>query len=171
MTETKLQMHECPLCGETYSGYGHNAWPLINDGKCCGECNMTQVVPARLAGLFGVGERIVKEAVASAKAQTIKVEPVGKVTFSKSEPFKSGWQGWADYIDVMVDGKQIGQLYAKGCDHRKHMEYTFTDAFGQMENSARSGVDIHVNEFGLRAAKVKLIEELRKSGLSSRLNK
>ena len=27
---------------------GNNAWP-INDGRCCNDCNLTKVIPARLA--------------------------------------------------------------------------------------------------------------------------
>jgi hypothetical protein len=43
----------CSICGEPNeewggSGfYGHNAEP-INDGRCCGRCNGTHVLPARI---------------------------------------------------------------------------------------------------------------------------
>lgn len=79
-----------------------------------------------------------------------------KIIYSKSEPYKSGWKGWADFIDVFVDGKAIGQLVAEGCDHRRYMEYEFSDKLGQMQNDPRSGIKVHVNELGLRAAKTKL---------------
>ena len=79
-----------------------------------------------------------------------------KITYSKSEPYKSGWKGWADWIDVFVDGSKIGQLQAEGCDHRKYMNYSFYDAIGPFADSPRSGVKVHVDEIGLRAAKTKL---------------
>ncbi len=65
-----------------------------------------------------------------------------KITYSKSEPYKSGWKGWADWVDVFVDGKKIG------------MEYTFTDEL--KVDGDRSGYNIRINEFGLKAAKAKL---------------
>ena len=85
-----------------------------------------------------------------------------KLTYSKSEPYKSGWKGWADWVDVFRDGKKIGQLQAEGCDHRKHMNYTFSDALGAFQDSPRSGIKVHVDEFGLRTAKQRLQQELEK---------
>lgn len=42
---------ECCLCGKLVKGYGNNPAPLMNKGKCCEECNMTKVIPARLEAL------------------------------------------------------------------------------------------------------------------------
>jgi hypothetical protein len=39
----------CCLCGGPYGPFGHNAAPL-SDGRCCGGCNDTKVIPARLRG-------------------------------------------------------------------------------------------------------------------------
>jgi hypothetical protein len=36
----------CCVCGEEYTGYGHNAEPLA-EGRCCTNCN-TEVIMARI---------------------------------------------------------------------------------------------------------------------------
>ncbi len=38
----------CSICGKEYDGFGNNAEP-VNDGKCCDDCNINVVIPARLA--------------------------------------------------------------------------------------------------------------------------
>lgn len=42
----------CCLCGKDIDGYGNNPFPLKEKGKCCSECNMKYVLPARIALLF-----------------------------------------------------------------------------------------------------------------------
>ena len=42
--------HVCVICGEHYSGYGNNAEPIA-DGKCCDDCNLKYVIPARFEAL------------------------------------------------------------------------------------------------------------------------
>jgi len=37
----------CSICRRPYTGYGNNAEP-VNQGRCCDECNFTDVIPARL---------------------------------------------------------------------------------------------------------------------------
>ena len=39
----------CSLCGKKIESIwnSHNAQPL-NNGRCCGDCNTTKVIPARL---------------------------------------------------------------------------------------------------------------------------
>ena len=37
----------CVICGQHYEGFGNNAEPVAK-GRCCDECNITQVIPARL---------------------------------------------------------------------------------------------------------------------------
>ena len=41
----------CCLCGKTIEGWGNNPWPVSKgeNDRCCGECNCTLVIPARLA--------------------------------------------------------------------------------------------------------------------------
>jgi hypothetical protein len=41
----------CVLCGEPFTEFGNNPWPLANDGDCCDDCNDRLVLPARLARL------------------------------------------------------------------------------------------------------------------------
>lgn len=51
----------CVLCGEKFSGWGHNPRPVVNpeehqltreilgeNPRCCGDCNALYVLPARL---------------------------------------------------------------------------------------------------------------------------
>jgi hypothetical protein len=40
---------KCCLCDEQAKGWGNNPQPLMG-GKCCDECNMTKVIPARMMG-------------------------------------------------------------------------------------------------------------------------
>lgn len=40
-------MNTCSICQGKYAGHGNNAQP-VNDGRCCGDCNLTVVVPARM---------------------------------------------------------------------------------------------------------------------------
>lgn len=41
--------HElCCLCGEKIEGYGNNPDPVRTEGRCCDDCNITRVCPARV---------------------------------------------------------------------------------------------------------------------------
>lgn len=45
---TKTTTHKCSICGDPNWPDGvHNAQPITN-GLCCGVCNVTRVIPARL---------------------------------------------------------------------------------------------------------------------------
>jgi len=44
---------KCCLCKKQIKGYGNNAQP-IKDGRCCDECNLKKVIPARLEGVKNV---------------------------------------------------------------------------------------------------------------------
>lgn len=48
------QENVCCICGERFTGYGNNPWPIVKDenARCCDECNDTEVIPARLAQMF-----------------------------------------------------------------------------------------------------------------------
>jgi len=41
---------KCILCNKEIGKYGNNAMP-IKEGSCCDDCNLTKVIPARLARL------------------------------------------------------------------------------------------------------------------------
>ena len=60
---TNLNDRKCSICeghikplrddsGQVVWEGGNNAQP-INDGRCCNECNMTVVIPARIAMMEG----------------------------------------------------------------------------------------------------------------------
>jgi hypothetical protein len=50
MSETnQSEVKICSVCGQNYSGYGHNAWP-INPGRSCDQCNGL-VVSHRIASV------------------------------------------------------------------------------------------------------------------------
>lgn len=40
-------LEKCCICGKPIEGYGNNAEP-VKKGKCCDECNISVVIPARL---------------------------------------------------------------------------------------------------------------------------
>ena len=41
---------KCCLCGEYFTGWGNNPWPLgkTEDDRCCDYCNESKVIPARI---------------------------------------------------------------------------------------------------------------------------
>lgn len=41
---------KCCICGKEIKGYGNNPYLVVKkDGKkCCDECNITKVIPARI---------------------------------------------------------------------------------------------------------------------------
>jgi len=41
----------CVLCDEQIKGYGHNPYPLADEGKCCDSCN-ADVVSERIERAF-----------------------------------------------------------------------------------------------------------------------
>ena len=43
---------ECIICGKVSTGWGNNPWPVKEEGECCGGCNSTKVIPARLRKQF-----------------------------------------------------------------------------------------------------------------------
>lgn len=44
-------MKKCCICGGTFLGYGNNPSPVKNEGVCCDYCNMTVVIPTRIASM------------------------------------------------------------------------------------------------------------------------
>ena len=44
------EVWRCCLCGEYFTGWGNNPWPLVNTAfdRCCDACNAEKVIPARL---------------------------------------------------------------------------------------------------------------------------
>lgn len=50
LDESTKRDNKCVICGKEIEGYGNNAEP-VKKGKCCDECNMTVVLPARIKNL------------------------------------------------------------------------------------------------------------------------
>ena len=48
------QIYKCCICGKTFTGWGNNPWPVVEDedAQCCDECNNLKVIPARLEQMF-----------------------------------------------------------------------------------------------------------------------
>ena len=46
-----IGMMNCVLCGAEIKGYGHNPYPLADEGKCCDSCNV-DVVSERIERAF-----------------------------------------------------------------------------------------------------------------------
>ena len=44
----------CCICGENFNDFGNNPWPVNNDedAKCCDECNINYVIPARIMLMY-----------------------------------------------------------------------------------------------------------------------
>lgn len=39
----------CCICGKKINGYGHNPYPIYEQGNvCCVDCNTTVIIPKRL---------------------------------------------------------------------------------------------------------------------------
>ena len=50
---SETQTNICCICGETFTGYGNNPYPVVKDesARCCDDCNISVVIPARLEEL------------------------------------------------------------------------------------------------------------------------
>ena len=48
---TSKDVEICVICGEKIEGWGNAPWPIKEYGSCCDLCNMTYVIPARIAKL------------------------------------------------------------------------------------------------------------------------
>lgn len=46
---------KCCLCGKDYEHWGNNLEPfcIIDDARCCDDCNEKIVIPARIIGIRG----------------------------------------------------------------------------------------------------------------------
>lgn len=51
-----INIEQCSICLDSYTGHGHNAQP-VNDGRCCDVCNDATVIPARLMAIAGRDHR------------------------------------------------------------------------------------------------------------------
>lgn len=46
--------YKCCICHKIFTGWGNDPWPVVkdDDARCCDDCDMNVVVPARIAGMF-----------------------------------------------------------------------------------------------------------------------
>ena len=50
--ENKIKIFTCCICCRQVQGeFGHNPWPVKEEGECCDKCNMHYVIPARIKRL------------------------------------------------------------------------------------------------------------------------
>lgn len=47
----------CCICGKEVTGWGNNPEPYAFGGQCCDECNMTYVIPARMAEIQAINDQ------------------------------------------------------------------------------------------------------------------
>ena len=40
---------KCCICGQYFTGFGNDPWPVTEEGICCDICNADIVLPARMA--------------------------------------------------------------------------------------------------------------------------
>ncbi len=52
---TNNQEYVCCICGQKFTGWGNNPYPVVDDddARCCDMCNQMRVLPARLAQMYG----------------------------------------------------------------------------------------------------------------------
>ena len=43
----------CCICGKEFEGWGNNPYPVVKDedARCCDDCNVMYVIPARIEAL------------------------------------------------------------------------------------------------------------------------
>ena len=50
-----MEKFKCSLCGKVCQGWGNNPYPLCDkddyESRCCDDCNMDKVIPARIVNL------------------------------------------------------------------------------------------------------------------------
>lgn len=49
-----MSNYTCCLCGGHFADWGNDPWPVVKDdgARCCDACNVTVVIPARIAELI-----------------------------------------------------------------------------------------------------------------------
>ena len=102
----------CSICGIEYDGYGNNAEP-INDGRCCDECNLSKVIPARL----GLMKESLEQIERFIDSDTSLTSSSGEVEFA------NGDVRGVDTIYLYKDGNQC---YLKGYGHSFKNTYAWT---------------------------------------------
>ncbi len=55
------KINKCCICGKKIKGYGNEAYPVKEGGRCCDECNIKVVIPVRFNMLNRALEELKKE--------------------------------------------------------------------------------------------------------------
>ena len=57
----RRETYICCLCGKEHKGFGNNPFPLCKEddfeSRCCDDCNISLVIPARIAQYYNNRER------------------------------------------------------------------------------------------------------------------
>lgn len=48
MKKQTKEEYDCCICGKHCIGYGNNPDPVKHSGRCCDNCNLAEVIPARI---------------------------------------------------------------------------------------------------------------------------
>ena len=54
-----MEKYKCCICGKEFTDWGNDPWPVNTDenAKCCDDCDMSVVVPARLNMMYKKGNQ------------------------------------------------------------------------------------------------------------------
>ena len=91
---------KCVICKKTITGYGNNAEPLAQ-GKCCDKCNTSKVIPARIAQLYGIKNKNLKEDI-----NTNNYIDLFKIKSDYTEQFINDLEFGAYIEDVFANAKE-----------------------------------------------------------------
>lgn len=83
--------HMCVICGKEFHGWGNNAQPVAN-GLCCDDCNIEEVIPARLKELQ--------------KHESLKEEDKEELTVEDSEPITTNEEETSTSEDTHIDAAE-----------------------------------------------------------------
>ena len=80
----------CEICGISYEGLGHNAFPLTV-GECCETCNEKAVIPYRLYKL-GLNER-----------EGLIIRPDNSISIIKPQSNRFSLKELQDYVEGYIE--------------------------------------------------------------------
>jgi hypothetical protein len=72
MEENKKE--KCCICKKEFIGYGNNAWPIEDFGRCCDKCNYTRVIPERINKLKTKLKRVESQSKRDIKKWTTNIK-------------------------------------------------------------------------------------------------
>jgi len=127
----------CCFCGDTIIGYGNNPAPLDEfPNKCCSDCNLQLVIPARMRMMF------------EGRSESFGAESK-MCSYCKTTDLKNFSQGWDDYC--MACARRHHREYgAESCPHStvtKHREFQpFEQQWAEWEECDKCGFVLNAEE-------------------------